>query len=126
MKEITSSRMRLWSLVEQGFLSLANFGMAIFLARELPKEGWGAFSLGFALLLFAQGFQRALVSIPVATMARDLELLSKSLRFWRRLQGKITFCAAGALTSAAAIFFLCRTDRSIALSLAVAALMVPG
>lgn len=118
--------MRLWSLMEQGFLSLANFGMAIFLARELPKEQWGAFSLGFALYLFAQGFQRALVSIPVATMAHDLELLSGSLRFWRRLQGKITLAALLLLALAAGLWFLCGGDRAVAEALAVAALLVPG
>ena len=52
--------MRKWSLIEQGFLSMANFGLAIFLARELPKAQWGAFSLGFALMLFARPRQIAL------------------------------------------------------------------
>jgi O-antigen/teichoic acid export membrane protein len=126
MKEQTSSRMRLWSLVEQGFLSLANFGMAIFLARELPKEHWGSFSLGFALLLFAQGFQRALVSIPVATMARDRELLSNSLRFWRRLQRKITWSATTLLAAAAGIGFVVAGKASLPEALAVAALLIPG
>jgi O-antigen/teichoic acid export membrane protein len=126
MKEQTSSRMRLWSLVEQGFLSLANFGMAVFLARELPKERWGAFSLGFALLLFAQGFQRALVSIPVATMARDRELLAKSLRFWRRLQTRITWSATALLAAAAGVTLAVSKTSSLGEALAVAALLVPG
>jgi O-antigen/teichoic acid export membrane protein len=112
--------------MEQGFLSLSNFGMAVFLARSLSKESWGAFSLGFALLLFAQGFQRALVSIPVATMARDLELLSRSLRFWRRLQGRITLIAAGVLILAAALWRLCGGESSGLEAVTVAALLVPG
>ena len=126
MKERSGKQMRVWSLMEQGFHSLANFAMAIFLARELPKESWGAFSLGFALLLFAQGFQRALISIPVATMAHDLDLLSGSLTFWRRLQGRITLCATGALTLAAGLWFLCGGERSVAEALAVSALLAPG
>ncbi|UFS68823.1 hypothetical protein LPW11_13035 [Geomonas sp. RF6] len=118
--------MRKWSLIEQGFLSIANFGMAVFLARELSKGEWGSFSLGFALMLFAQGFQRALVSIPVATMAHSAEILSASLPFWRRTQTKITAAATAGLGLAALAWRPFGTDSGMPLALLIAAILVPG
>ncbi|RNC73207.1 MAG: lipopolysaccharide biosynthesis protein [Desulfuromonadales bacterium] len=119
-------RLRVWSVAEQGFLSLANFGLAIFLARELPKAAWGAFSLGYALMLFSQGFQRALVSIPIATMAHSDDVLSRSLRFWRRTQTKLTLVATGALVLVALAWRWIDGDASITEALIIAALLVPG
>lgn len=118
--------MRKWSLIEQGFLSIANFGLAVFLARELSKGEWGAFSLGFALMLFAQGFQRALVSIPIATMAHQMDVLSGSVPFWRRTQTKITVAASAALVLAAAAWRPFGTGNGVPQALLIAGILVPG
>lgn len=118
--------MRKWAVVEQGFFSLANFGLAIYLARELPKAEWGIFSLGYALMLFAQGFQRALVCIPVATMAHQDEVLSRSLGFWRHIQWRVTLFASGTLLLAAAAIHLINANAPIIESLLIAALLVPS
>ena len=118
--------MRKWALLEQGFLSLANFGLAIFLTRELPKAEWGTYSLGFGLMLFVQGFQRALVCIPIATMTHQDDVLSQSLRFWRRIQTKVTVAALLILIMAAIAAHFAKATSSLSDSLFIAALLVPG
>lgn len=53
------------ALLEQGFVSGANFVAFLLFARHLTPEVWGEFGLAYALVLFLQGFQRALVTIPM-------------------------------------------------------------
>ena len=118
--------MRKWSLIEQGLLSLTNFGLAIFLAREFPKAEWGTFSLGLALMLFAQGFQRALVSIPIATMAHQQDTLSRSLPFWCRVQLWVTLGSSVSLALAAVAWRAVAPDSCVSEALFIAALLVPG
>ncbi len=57
------------ALLEQGLVSGAHFVAFLLFARALPAEAWGAFSLAYGLVLFAQGFQRALVSIPLVAFS---------------------------------------------------------
>jgi len=105
---------------------MANFGLAVFLTRELPKADWGVYSLGFALMLFAQGFQRAMVCIPIATMAHQDDVLFRSLRFWRKLQLKVTGFSISALLLGAATAHFISSKSSISESMLIAALLVPG
>lgn len=58
---------RVAALLEQGLVSGANFLAFILLARALAAEAWGAFGLAYAVVLFVQGWQRALVTIPMIT-----------------------------------------------------------
>lgn len=53
------------ALIEQGLVSGASFVVFLWLARGLAPEAWGSFGLAYALVLFAQGFQRALVTLPM-------------------------------------------------------------
>jgi len=100
--------------------------MAIYLARELPQADWGTYSLGYALMLFAQGFQRALVCIPIATMAHQDDVLSRSIGFWRKLQWKVTVFTLSAVLLSAVISRGVSRNSSISESLLIAALLVPG
>jgi O-antigen/teichoic acid export membrane protein len=56
---------RLAALIEQGLVSAANFVALVQFARTLGAADWGTFGFAYSLLLFAQGFQRALVTIPM-------------------------------------------------------------
>lgn len=118
--------MRRWALLEQGLLSLVNFGLALLLARIFEKATWGTYSLGFVLMLFVQGFQRALVSIPIATMTADDPTLSGSILFWRRKNMKLLAVSTVCLTVAGGLWQVLLPDKWIAQSLMVAALLVPG
>jgi O-antigen/teichoic acid export membrane protein len=53
------------ALIEQALVSGANFVAFVFFARTLDAAAWGSFGFAYALLLFVQGFQRALVTIPM-------------------------------------------------------------
>lgn len=53
------------ALLEQGALSGAHFIAFLLFARDLAPAAWGQFGLAYAMVLFAQGFQRALVTIPM-------------------------------------------------------------
>jgi O-antigen/teichoic acid export membrane protein len=112
--------------MEQGFLSVGSFGLAIFLARQLPKGEWGAFSLGLAVMLFAQGFQRALVSIPVATMAHRDDLLWSSLGFWQTIQSWLTLITVTVFSLAAALLWTTMPESCLTTALLISGIMVPG
>jgi O-antigen/teichoic acid export membrane protein len=79
------SRSRLWfwgtrsalSVIDQGLLSGSSFLLNVALARALSKEGYGAFSVCFAVLLFVSGLHNVLVVEPTTVLG--------SSRYWNRL-----------------------------------------
>lgn len=58
---------RLCSLADQGLISAANLVSFLIFARHVAPEAWGQFGFAYAIVLFAQGFQRALIIIPLIT-----------------------------------------------------------
>jgi O-antigen/teichoic acid export membrane protein len=56
----------LFSILDQGLFSGANFLMSIFLARWLEPVGYGTFSLAFAVYLFLSGFYNAIILEPMS------------------------------------------------------------
>lgn len=71
---------------EQGLLSVVNFCATILLARFLAVEEFGAYALAFTLLTLIQGFQRALISIPIVVMCPNVEKLHANQRHWHKVQ----------------------------------------
>ncbi len=57
------------SVVDQAMLSAANLLLGIFLIRHSSKEEYGAYVLGYAIILFLVGIQNALVSSQMAVLA---------------------------------------------------------
>jgi len=53
------------ALIEQGLVSGAHLLAFVLFARALPASTWGVFGMAHAIVLFAQGFQRAWVTIPM-------------------------------------------------------------
>jgi O-antigen/teichoic acid export membrane protein len=76
-------------MADQGASSLSNAVVAIFVARALPTEGFGAFGVAFLAFLLAQGVWRAVIGEPLlsrystgdAAIRRELvpDLLGASL-----------------------------------------------
>jgi O-antigen/teichoic acid export membrane protein len=56
----------LFSFIDQGMFSGANFIINILLARWLQPEGYGAYAFGFSVFLFISGIQSAVVLEPMA------------------------------------------------------------
>jgi hypothetical protein len=52
-------------MADQGASSLSNAVVAIFVARALPTEGFGAFGVAFLAFLLAQGVWRAVIGEPL-------------------------------------------------------------
>ena len=69
---VKRERLKFWgiksgvSLVDQGLTSGASFVMNLLLARWLPAEGYGAFAVAFATLLFIAGFHNVLLLEPTS------------------------------------------------------------
>jgi O-antigen/teichoic acid export membrane protein len=53
------------ALIDQGFVSGANFLTGVLLARLCTKEEYGLYVLAFSLLLFWDGFRNSLVASPL-------------------------------------------------------------
>src|SRR5579885_3264632 len=70
----TAERLRRWgtrsmlSLMDQGLISVAGFGLNVFLARWLRAEAYGAFAVAFAGFLFVSGFHNVLLLEPLTVL----------------------------------------------------------
>jgi O-antigen/teichoic acid export membrane protein len=62
-----------WAVIDQGFVSLANFALGIVVARLVTATEFGAFGLAFAIYLMALAVSRAFATQPLAIRfgARD-------------------------------------------------------
>ena len=56
------------AVFDQATYSLGNFLLNVLLARWLSSSDYGFFALGFAVLLFFQGLQNALVLEPMSIL----------------------------------------------------------
>ncbi len=56
----------LWSLVDQGVVSLGTFLLGLVLARSLPPAEYGVYALVWGALLFLRGFHTSLVTYPLS------------------------------------------------------------
>jgi O-antigen/teichoic acid export membrane protein len=59
-------------LLDQGFLSLVTFATGAMLARATDKDQYSVYVLAISLILFLQGFPRALVNVPFTIYAPGL------------------------------------------------------
>ena len=77
------------SVADLGLASAANFGINIFMARGLPEREYGAFSVTYAMLLFASGFQTSYILEPMSVLgpSRSSEALKhyRESVFWLNL-----------------------------------------
>jgi O-antigen/teichoic acid export membrane protein len=92
------------ALVEQGAVAGANFVAFVLFARALEPAAWGEFGFAYALLLFLQGFQRALVTIPMVTFSARTGGggWEAGRRAWVRGNASLALLSALALVGAAA------------------------
>lgn len=81
---------RVITFVEQSLISGTTFLLMLFFARALSKDAWGVFSITIALFHFFQGFQRALVTIPMITFSPGECASKASFRFWLHEMHRLT------------------------------------
>ena len=58
----------LWSLVDQGIVSLGTFLLGLLLARSLAPPEYGVYALIWGALLFLRGFHTSLVTYPLSVV----------------------------------------------------------
>jgi O-antigen/teichoic acid export membrane protein len=61
-----------WTAVDQVVVSGTNFAAGILLARLCAPEEYGAFAVGFMMLMLLAGVQRALITDPLAVLGPGL------------------------------------------------------
>ena len=59
------SRRAAWTLADQAVSSIINLGVSVFVARAVPADAFGGFSLAFATYLILLGVSRACTSSPL-------------------------------------------------------------
>lgn len=84
---------RTLSFIEQSLISGTTFLSMLFFARVLSKDAWGIFSITIALFHFSQGFQRALITIPMITFSPGESASKANFRFWLREMHRLTMKA---------------------------------
>jgi O-antigen/teichoic acid export membrane protein len=95
------------ALLDQGLISGSNFLILLYGARLVPAEQWGEFGFAYATVLFGQGFQRAMVTIPMITFSAQLQQWAIHEASWAALNIRLAFSACLlALGVAAASTFL--------------------
>lgn len=93
---------------EQVVLSGLTFFSLLVFARYLDKFDWGVFSISIALFHFLQGFQRALVTIPLITYSPGEDKTKSSYVFWLRTMHRVVgagVAIALLVLLASAVFF---------------------
>ncbi len=116
------SNPRVLALVEQAILSGTNFLVFLYCARILDREEWGVFAFGYSAVIFVQGFQRALVIIPMITFSGGHNAWANSARFWSRRNCFFTIMTCLSLLLIAGMLWLTGV-KWVAMSLLLAALM---
>lgn len=61
-----------WAIADQGLSSLTNFGLGVFIARELAPNAFGAFSIAFATYAFVLNLANGAISEPFHVRFSDV------------------------------------------------------
>jgi O-antigen/teichoic acid export membrane protein len=88
---------RLWSLVEQGLLSAANFAAMLLLARKLDSATFGTFSFAWLTLQFVINIHRSAVVVPFVIHTAAPGVMEAESGVWARLNLAITVLTVAVL-----------------------------
>lgn len=117
---------RILPLLEQGIISVTNFIALIIMARLLTKDEFGIFTLAFTFATFAQGFQRAMISLPLVTFNPIIKLLRRELPNWTCLLLLLSSALSFLLASTGLILVLLRIENWLQQAFfGAAALIIP-
>lgn len=95
------------ALLEQGLVSGANFVAFVLFARLLVPEVWGSFGLAYATVLFVQGFQRALVTLPMVPFSARSAAWCDERAAWAGANSALALAATALLLLAAGLAAWC-------------------
>jgi len=89
-----------WSIADQGVVSIATFLAGVLVARSVTKEEYGSYILVLTLIIFLLGFHRAIIVIPYTVLSQKLINSERA-----RLLGSATFITAVTYLIFVVIFF---------------------
>jgi O-antigen/teichoic acid export membrane protein len=116
-----------YSIADLGLTSAANFGINILMARGLSANDYGAFSVAYAMLLVAMGFQTSYILEPMSVLGPGYSLDSvkpyRNSVFWLNLM--LTFMLSGVLAIWAAFSGQGALERTL-LSCAISGPFIMG
>ncbi len=118
---------RVAALAEQAMISGANFVAFLLFARFLPQATWGEFGFAYALAVFAQGFQRAWVTIPMISFSAAAGRWAQEQATWSRLNSMLALIVVGLFglgAGAAVLFGVAWVGRATAMAAVMAAPML--
>jgi O-antigen/teichoic acid export membrane protein len=130
---LNRERLRFWgiqsgvSILDQGLTSGASFVLNLFLARWLTAEGYGAFAIAFATLLFISGFHNVLVLEPMSVFGPASHAISTVSYFRAQLRVHFlltAYLSVSLLLTAGAIATF-GIQRELALATAASAVAFP-
>jgi O-antigen/teichoic acid export membrane protein len=109
------------SLADQALVSFGNLAAFLIYARHLTTEDWAIFGYAYVAAMFAQGFQRATISIPL--IAYSSESWARDRSQWVAQNALATAIAIVAMVGAATLTNTFSAEW-ITLSFAAAALIL--
>jgi O-antigen/teichoic acid export membrane protein len=112
-----------WAVIDQGFVSLANFGLGVIVARLVSPTEFGAFGVAFAIYLVALNVSRGFATQPLT-----IRFAGREPAEFRRGVGEATGVAFGVGVLGAAVCLAIAALLGGVLGVALAALSVslPG
>jgi O-antigen/teichoic acid export membrane protein len=122
-KEAWQFDRRLAVILDQALLSGGNLAAFLLFARHVSAEAWGQFAFAYAAALFAQGFQRATVTVPLVAYSGAPGVWIANAAGWRELNSLCSLTAVVLLGVAALGAFLW-FDGWLWRSLAISAVIV--
>lgn len=102
-ESISSDRTGIWSLADQGAVSLGNFLTTVLLARALPREQYGIFVLISGLLILLNSFHSSAVAYPLSIQGAT----SDRIGLHKHVRSALSFTAVLSLPFAALVFGAC-------------------
>ncbi|MDQ7786907.1 MAG: MATE family efflux transporter [Thermodesulfovibrionales bacterium] len=70
-----------WAIIDQAIVSISNFFVAFFLARNISQYEFGIFSLGYAIMIFVNSIQYSIITSPMMVLSAPLEGQNKQAYF---------------------------------------------
>jgi len=110
-----------WALTDQSLITVSNFALNVLLARWLPQQEYGAFTVAFTIFLLLGAFHMAVIVEPMIVFGATKYNTRFSSYVTALLSGHWTFTTFSSF-SLLAVAFVCQMTGSSTLAFALVAL----
>ena len=103
--------------VDQGLISLINFGVQVILIKNVTKGEYGYYSLALSIIMYLMSFQNAVVNTPITVSLAERTTDEKNKYVSAVFNGQFYFltiiCSLGALISFGLIYHIFKIDYGL-------------